>query len=384
MQQENTPSGCSGTERFGDVRLHLPSLRVVGFRGIESLEIGRLGRVTLLAGQNGVGKTTVLDAVGIFAERARLSSFVSVLERNEEYERVAGERGDRDNIEESPSFETLFHGRQGNLGDSFTVGLANGASPRLTVEVCSAASAPERWSKRLGNSIDASENRIVRVVFGDHEDYLPVLDNDPVPRGWYRGLRPRENGRSDQVTVQRLGPGLTGNRDLDQWWGEIALTEKEELALQALNLAVPQPIDGVAMVPGDHRSRRVLVKLTDGARVPLRSLGDGATRLFGLAVAIANSVDGFLLIDEAENGLHHTLQHQFWQLIMRAAEEHNVQVVATTHSWDCIRGFASAAFENPDVDGVAVRLETGDEGHRAIEYSEAELATASAQGIEVR
>lgn len=383
MQSENKPSGYWSPEYSSDVCLYLPSLQVEGFRGIKNLSIGKLGRVTLLAGPNGVGKTTVLDAVGIFAARARFSSLMSVLERNEEYDRVAGEVDDRDSIEESPRFESLFHGRHGNLGDRFTVGRASGAAPRLTVEVCSVASMPEEWIRRFG---DDSDNRVVRIVFGDYEDYLPVMGSGPFPGRPGRSMwsRQKEKDWPDQVTVQRLGPGLTGNRDLDQWWGEIALTDKEELALQALNLAVAQPIDGVAMIPGNRLSRRVLVKLKDGERVPLRSLGDGATRLFGLAIALANCVNGFLLIDEAENGLHHTRQHQYWQLIMRAAEEYNVQVIATTHSWDCIRGFASAALENLEVDGVAVRLETSDEGHRAVEYSEEELATASAQGIEVR
>ena len=33
--------------------------------GIDRLSIGRLGRVTLLGGRNGVGKTTVIEAVRV-------------------------------------------------------------------------------------------------------------------------------------------------------------------------------------------------------------------------------------------------------------------------------------------------------------------------------
>ena len=51
--------------------LHLPDLTIKGFRGIKSLSLPRLGRVTLLAGKNGVGKTTLLEAVSIFASRGR-------------------------------------------------------------------------------------------------------------------------------------------------------------------------------------------------------------------------------------------------------------------------------------------------------------------------
>ena len=38
--------------------LHLPSLSIRSFRGIDRLSIPKLGRVTLLAGKNAVGKTT--------------------------------------------------------------------------------------------------------------------------------------------------------------------------------------------------------------------------------------------------------------------------------------------------------------------------------------
>ena len=44
------------------------------FRGIDQLSIPRLGRVTLLAGKNGVGKTTALEASRVFAARGRFSA----------------------------------------------------------------------------------------------------------------------------------------------------------------------------------------------------------------------------------------------------------------------------------------------------------------------
>ena len=107
-------------------------------------------------------------------------------------------------------------------------------------------------------------------------------------------------------------------------------------------------------------------------------------RLFSVALAIANSRDGFLLIDEAENGIHYTLQRDFWRMVLQAAQENNGQVIATTHSSDCIRGFAQAAIESGEVEGVLFRLSSQDGVLRAVEYSEEELLTAAKQGIEVR
>ena len=176
-----------------------------------------------------------------------------------------------------------------------------------------------------------------------------------------------------------------------RFWDNVVLTDAEELSIQALRLVLRDEVSRVAVIgegrpryPG--RGRRVVVRLPGAVRpVPLRSLGDGVTRMFGVALALANSRDGFLTIDEAENGIHYSLQSDFWRMVLRAASEHDVQVLATTHSDDCVRGFARAAVAVEDVEGVLVRLEREAGGKvRAVEYSEGELETAAEQGIEVR
>ena len=158
--------------------------------------------------------------------------------------------------------------------------------------------------------------------------------------------------------------------------------------MQALRLVLDHNIIGVAVIgDGDltESKRRTVVRIEEQSRpVPLRSLGDGAVRLFGVSLALANSRGGFLLIDEAENGIHHSVQYDLWKMILRTAQENDVQVLATTHSWDCVRGFAYAAAEIGGAEGVLVRLDRDDSGLHAVEYSEEDLKVAADQGIEVR
>ena len=118
--------------------------------------------------------------------------------------------------------------------------------------------------------------------------------------------------------------------------------------------------------------------------VPLKSLGDGAVRLFGVALALANSQDGLLTIDEAENGIHHSVQYDFWKMVLQTAKENRVQVLATTHGWDCVAGFAQAAAEAEAGESALLRLERDAGGIRAVEYSKDDLKVAAEQGIEVR
>ena len=145
---------------------------------------------------------------------------------------------------------------------------------------------------------------------------------------------------------------------------------------------------GAAFIGDDGfgNGRRPIVKPRHGDRVSLRSLGDGAVRMFATVLAIPNAANGFLLIDEVENGIHHSLQRDYWTMVLRAAREFNVQVLATTHSWDCVAGFARAASDDEESEGLAVRLEADDEDGsvRAVEYTERMLKVAAEQGIEVR
>ena len=116
---------------------------------------------------------------------------------------------------------------------------------------------------------------------------------------------------------------------------------------------------------------RGIVRLKSYERpVPLRSLGEGAQRLFDVGLGLANSRDGFLLIDEAENGIHHSVQRDYWRMVLQTAHENNVQVFATTHSWDCVRGFRTWRRRSLKTceDSVLVRLEKEDDGLRAVRY----------------
>jgi AAA15 family ATPase/GTPase len=49
--------------------LVLPSFGVRGFRAFRDLRIERLARVNLIVGKNNVGKTSLLEAVELYAAR---------------------------------------------------------------------------------------------------------------------------------------------------------------------------------------------------------------------------------------------------------------------------------------------------------------------------
>jgi AAA15 family ATPase/GTPase len=114
-------------------------------------------------------------------------------------------------------------------------------------------------------------------------------------------------------------------------------------------------------------------------------MGDGMNRLLGITLALAVVSGGILLVDEIENGIHYSVQTDVWRTILRAAESLNVQVFATTHSWDCIRAFAAATNEMEGTAGILYRLDRRIKGEvRPVRYTQEEMAIAAEQQIEVR
>ena len=368
--------------------LHLPSLKITGFRGFDHLEIPRLGRVTLLAGRNGAGKTTVLDAVRVFAARGRPSVLVDLLQEREE---LATGLDKNQGPLTVPDTAALFHGR----GEACSNGLAIGPGAEED-DIRLARSLPDEWTdEQKPLHIDGEA---LKVEYGDWGGYVPwsLMGDSP---SWSSSLLPLLSGPGrfnearwpPQVKCESLGPGLLENADLARLWSLVALTDDENFLVQALTLILDEGIQRMSVVddnggrPGSLSRRGVIVKLRGQSRpMPLKSFGDGAVRLFGVALELLCSRDGLLLIDEAENGLHHTVHESFWRMVLQAAHESGVQVLATTHSFDCIAGFALAATELAEIDGVLVRLERSEEECRAVVYSEDELKIAAEQRIEVR
>lgn len=102
-----------------------------------------------------------------------------------------------------------------------------------------------------------------------------------------------------------------------------------------------------------------------GRPEPLGNLGEGMNRMLALAIGLVRSADGILLVDEIENGLHYSVQPDLWRMIFETAQELNVQVFATTHSYDCVQAFERVAQEEAKA-LVRTRLAWQDEPGRPL------------------
>ena len=382
----------------GELPLPLPSLSISGFRGFTSLSIPQLGRVTLLTGLNGVGKTTVLDAIRIYATATHdtpwpLAALLAErLRQQDEWRDGLDEDGDKVLVAD---YTGLFHGRSFPPGQPISIGLKNDEN-NVQLDVYRAGSLSKEEEEKLILSLSRIEDTDIPpllVTFKQHPKYLLPWINSRAyislaRRKRFFGMVDDDNKQSpERLNCVSIGPNLPNNEALVEFIDKVALTEEDHKPKEALELILDDEIYGIAVIGRDERSRsRVMVKLSEQEpRAPLKSLGDGVTRFFGIAAALVKSRNGILLIDEVENGIHYSVHEKLWKMILEAAHKYNIQVVATTHSRDTVVGFADAVDNlGMEESSVIVRIERHGKQFQAVKYTGDRIKTVSEYDIEVR
>ncbi|NJN94576.1 MAG: ATP-binding protein [Anaerolineales bacterium] len=84
--------------------------------------------------------------------------------------------------------------------------------------------------------------------------------------------------------------------------------------------------------------------------------GEAISKVADFTLRLVNNRESILLIDEIENGFHHTNQHNLWRMLFKLALELDVQIFATTHSLEMLQAFAEIGQEK-DFEGVGAYFE---------------------------
>jgi AAA15 family ATPase/GTPase len=121
-----------------------------------------------------------------------------------------------------------------------------------------------------------------------------------------------------------------------------------------------------------------------GRMVPVPMMGEGLGRLLTLLVATTASRHGLLMVDEIDTGLHYSVMADVWTALAKTAREAEVQVFATTHSWECLKAAHESFSRNGPHDLRVHRLDRTEEGIAATTYDREMLGVALSSGMEIR
>jgi hypothetical protein len=221
------------------------------------------------------------------------------------------------------------------------------------------------------------EKRFNHHLFERYLRRLPIPEEVLETEGWLH---------SDSASVAFLPARGFTNEEVKRLWDEASLGDKDELLLEWLRFIAPEVRDLRYISDSSSAADLPYLKINgDRGRIPLASMGDGLTRLFHIGLAMTNASGGVLLIDEFENGLHWEVQKELWTALFKASRDFGIQVFATTHSTDCIRGFVAAQGEMLNLqENFVYRLERHGQDVFALHLPALNLDAALRQQVEVR
>jgi hypothetical protein len=368
-----------------DNGLALEDLEICQFRCFDELKIEKLGRVNLFVGKNNVGKSSLLEALRIYATGGAPSVLLELVTARDENQDTSVE-AQADLLPDPPFLLNLFHGRKDirSITNPIQVG---SKSSKLSISLgwYRDIPTPAEEGRRLepvgpsqvGHTRDGSPFLVIKGGINGTDRLIPLHEDE----SFYRRWTPAD------VAEPCVFVGANGIRGetLARMWDKIALSRFEDEVTESLRLIAPE-VERISFVGSDRRegrTPRVRIRGLDRP-VPLRSMGDGANRLFGMMLAMVTARDGLLLLDEVENGIHYSIQRDLWRSLLQRAASLNVQVFATTHSWDCVKAFHVASHENHREHGILTRLESRRGSVVASQFDEAELDIATRESIEIR
>ena len=368
----------------------LKALSIQGYRGFESYEVAGLARVNLIVGKNNCGKTSILEAIELLVSGGNPTVFNNLGRRRNETSRPSPSPAARWTMD----FSHVFFGHTFDSGASFRLSSDNGARS-LTAKVLALDDVAEQGylgfsgikQQALPNlfeeddnaepiyalSIDASAFE-EPVVLPAMENGLVVFSRLPVS---LRDRLPRSPAHF--LAVDSVDPVSMG-----QIWNKALAESREGEIVEDMKILEPM-LNSIHFLTEIRSGRGILLDFANGGRrMPISTYGDGMRRLLALRLSFVGTANGYLLVDEIDPGLHWTVMEEMWQFIVEVARKNRVQIFATTHSYDCIRGLATLIQSRPDLSDQVCIQKVDTSLETAVCLRGEQIRVAVEQDIEVR
>lgn len=330
------------------------------FRGISHADISGFKRINLFFGKNNCGKSSLLEA--IFLACGQSNPLLPLNINNfRDYRKIQKKDISLDfyKLDTEKDIQiSLYNEEIRNLTISFFEQVSRDI--KLEEDSKSVSSIPKDQYGHILHFTYGGQNMVSKITF---ESSGPNI------------VQNIDSRYKEHLICKYLGPKFdfyTSIQGLDN----IIKNKDESIILDALKIIEPN-IKDFRYSDGD-----ILVDIGLEQRIPINVLGDGIRKIVSLLTSVYECKDGVLLVDEISNGFHYSVMGNLWKALEKACQTNNVQLFATTHDLDSIKGIAQH-LDNNSV--AAFHLEKMDNDElKAFFFSRDDLEYMLHQSIEMR
>ena len=346
------------------------SIEVSNFRCFKRLTIDDVSRLNVIVGDNGVGKTALLEAI-----------FLPLATSTHVPMRLRQQRG----------LEASFSGTSQRIQEALWGDFFHNYDLRSPVA--------------LILSGDGDENRRLLISKRQGEFSLPLSPNDslemdvgaPISFTW-------ENAKGESFP---LTPMLIEGRfqlpdtgeDLPNFFqfsasmnisssesasrfSDLSKRKAHKQFIEIFTAEYPWIEDINIEVSAGSPSLYATLKGTD-QKIPLPNVSGGINRVLGMLITIASRPMSVIVVDEIETGIYYKHHKAVWRNFLNFIKRYDGQLFVTTHSQECLEALGKAVDEKSD-DVSLWRMERTKTGPKLSRFSGKTLKAGIKYGQEVR
>ncbi len=315
----------------------IESVEIDNFRGFKEFRLSGFRRVNVVVGDNGAGKTALLEALYIAAGQSVDNIAKLRVWRGAPIGQVIGARSGYmlywgDLFADFDLGKTIRIRVEGSDGHSKTMQAFLSLEPQVLSLEGSILSEDQlapvtfQWSDPDGTVTTTSTPQI-------HPQGLLIAPTGPVPKRVDVGLL------AARAAIH--GP------ESAQYFSDLSIENKEKPFVEAMKKLFNNVVSvNVELFSGQPSLFAVLRFHT--RKYPIHILSDGMNKIAAILLGIASKPKGVFLVDEIEAGLYFKRHNPLWSHMRRFAADNDTQVFATTHSLECLTALIPIVSRYPD------------------------------------
>lgn len=351
----------------GDLMIN--EIAIKHFRCFDNLNIKGCKRINVLVGDNGSGKTAILEAIFL-----GLGSSSDLANR---YRQIRG-------------IEGLSRGTPRKLGDSFYADLFHNLDDTKDINIALLGSGPEARKLRIareGAKFDfsgfrnAGHTSLFGVVFiwtdADGREFfaLPTINNgqpyfpstgEELPAFFYFAAGGAISSVENAERFSILSRSETQGDLIKLFSDEYKWIKNLSIEVIAGGVGVYARVSGV------------------GEKIHIANISGGINRFLSVILGIKSAKNSIVIVDELDNGLYYKHQRKYWEYLISSVRESEGQIFISTHSLEWIQALVTAAGDQND-DIALWRIEKQDRGQPTVlTFSGDEIKDGIEYGADVR
>lgn len=342
----------------------IDSVEINNFRGIRHGKIDGLSRVNLFFGKNNCGKSSLLEAIFLVCGQSNplLPASINAMRA---YKRL-----------EASDIHYFFY----RMDSSREIQIATSGSQERHLAITSFREAVTDTNS-VSTELPFHYGLLMKYNTNEGEYSSDVL-YDVGGSNQLKQTTRIDNRYTEKLRCVYLSPRYDSNASVEGLHN-IILNKDEDFLVEALRVLEPKAKSPVFM------DNIMFVDVGLPQRIPINLMGDGIRKIVSFLTSIYQCKGGVVLIDELSNGFHYSVMKPMWDVVIRAAIKNDVQIFATTHDEDSIKGFQEALqnVKDSSAEDVAAAFKLqriAEDELKSYRYSVNQLGYAMEQEIEIR